>query len=198
MYARTIDQAALRLRELRREERQDFGLAAIALALAMVAAQAHSAFAVPLVVGGFFVGFLGVRALWRWADLIDRLAGERDAYVLPEVLEHASREATLESRHLYAALIRGRLGDSSREIEARVRAAADELEGLAADLDDETLVLEPAAAVACSRLLSDVTESPFLTSTLSPELLRSRVRQIRTGFRPASELQPEAPEPGSH
>jgi len=183
MYARAIDQAALRLRELRREERQDLGLAAITLALAIVAAQLHSAFALPLLVGGFAVGFLGVRALWRRADLIDRLADERDAYVLPEVLEHASREATLERRQTYAVLIRVRLRESSGDVEVRLRASADELEGLAAELDDATLVLEPAAAVACARLLTDVTGSPFLNSALPPELLRSRVRQIRAGFR---------------
>ena len=37
------------------------------------------------------------------------LAGERDAYVISEVLAHATREATMERRHSYAALIRSRL-----------------------------------------------------------------------------------------
>ena len=60
--------------------------------------------------------------------------------------------------------------------------AAEELEALACELEDEELALDPACAVACMRLLSDVSESPLLNPALPPELLRSRVRQIRSGF----------------
>jgi hypothetical protein len=38
-----------------------------------------------------------VRAVWRRWDLVDRLTGERDAYVISEVLAYASREATMET-----------------------------------------------------------------------------------------------------
>ncbi len=61
-------------------------------------------------------------------------------------------------------------------------AAADELEALARDLDDRRLVLEPAAAVACMRLLTSIDASPLFDSALPPEDLRSRVYQIRSGF----------------
>jgi hypothetical protein len=63
-------------------------------------------------------------------------------------------------------------------------AAAEELEALASELEDETLVLDPASAVACVRLLSDVAGSPLLDPALPAEVLRWRVSQIKSGFSP--------------
>jgi hypothetical protein len=60
--------------------------------------------------------------------------------------------------------------------------AAEELEALASELEDDELALDPACAVACMRLLSDLSASPLLNPALPPEELRSRVRQIRSGF----------------
>lgn len=179
MYARTVDDAATRLRELRHEEWEQLGLGALALGLAIASTQVRPGLALPLFLGGLAVGVLGVRALWRHWDLVDRLSGERDAYVIPEVLAYASREATMERRHGFSALIRSRL---SEPIEARISAAAEELESLACELDDSELALDPASAVACMRLLNDVTESPLLNPALPPEQLRSRIQQIRAGF----------------
>ncbi len=62
-------------------------------------------------------------------------------------------------------------------------AAADELEALARDLDDRRLALDPASAVACMRLLTGIDGSPLFNSALPPEDLRSRVYQIRSGFK---------------
>jgi hypothetical protein len=189
MYARAVDDAAARVRELRQEEWQDFGLAALALGLAIAATQVHPALAMPLFLGGLVVGALGVRALWRRWDLVDRLSGERDAYVISEVRAHASREATMDRRRTCAALIRRRLADPGLAFEAWVRSAAEELEELASVLNDGELALDPACAVACMRLLSDLAESPLLNSELPSEELRSRVHQIRSGFmirRPAA------------
>ena len=59
---------------------------------------------------------------------------------------------------------------------------ADDLEALIRDLDDHELVLDPPAAVACARLLSDPMNSPLLDATAPAEDVRSRVRQIRSGF----------------
>ena len=106
MYARAVDDASVRLHELRREELQDFGLAALAFGLALAATQLRPAFAMPLFLGGVAVGALAVRALWRHWDLVDRLAGDRDAYVISDVLAYASRETTNERRHWFAAVIR--------------------------------------------------------------------------------------------
>ena len=102
--------------------------------------------------------------------------------MIPEVLAYAAREAKVDRRHTYAALIRGELQQTRLAYADRVMLAADELQALACELEDDELVLDPACAVARMRLLSDVSESPLLNTTLPPELLRSRVRQIRSGF----------------
>jgi hypothetical protein len=182
MDARTIDNAGERLRELRQEEWEDLGLAAFALGLAVLAAHARPSLALPLFLGGIGLGALGLRALWRRWDLVERLSGERDAYVIPYVLAHAAREATLERRHASASVIRSALAEPGPGLEARVAAVAGELEALASDLDDPELVLDPGCAVACMRLLSDLEGSPLLNRALPPEELRSHVRQIRSGF----------------
>jgi hypothetical protein len=182
MYARAVDDAAARLRELRHEEWEGLGLAALALGLAVAATQVRPALALPLFLGGLAVGALGVRALWRRWDLVDRLAGDRDAYVISEVRAFASREATMERRHSFAALIRCSLVEPGPALEARIACSRDELRALAAELDDGDLALDPASAVACMRLLSDLAGSPLLNPTLPAEDLRCRVRQIRAGF----------------
>ena len=183
MYARRVDEASEQLRELRQEEWGNLGLGALALGLAVTAAEVRPALAVPLFLGGLVVGGLGMRALLRRSELVERLAGERDAHAIPEILAWASREATMERRQTYAALLRDTLKRPGLLYEARVLAAADDLDALASQLDDEELELDPARAVACQRLLRDVFGSPLLNSALPPEDLRSRVVQIRSGFK---------------
>ncbi len=183
MYARALDDAGDRLRELRREEREELGLALVALGLALAATQVRPALAMPLFLGGVAVGLLGVRALWRRWDLVDRLAGDRDAYVIEEVKAYASREATPERRRRLAGAIR-RMLDSAAVPGATRPDVEAELRALAADLDDDRLELDAASAVECLRLLRDPAESPLLDPLGSPDDLRDRVRHIRTGFVP--------------
>jgi hypothetical protein len=182
VYARAIDQADARLRELRQEGCGELALAATALVSSVVATELIPAFAPPLFIAGVVVGMLGVRAMWRRWDLLERLAGDRDAHVISDVRAFASREATMERRHSFAALVRGTLREASRANDARLLAVADDLEALASELEDDDLTLEPASAVACTRLLSDFPGSPLLDQTLPTEDLRSRVWQIRSSF----------------
>ena len=182
MYARAVEDAEARIRQLRSVERQDLGLAALALGLAVTGAIVYPPLALPLLLGGFAVGFLGLRALWRRWDLVERLSGDHDAYVISEVRERAARESTPERRHALAALIRSRL--AWPEFGERATCAAAGLEALASELDDDELELDPAAAVACARLLEDFAASPLLNLELPAEELPLRVRQIRSGFRP--------------
>ena len=182
MYARAVEDAAQDLRELCQEEWGDFGLGVLAFCLAAAATELRPAWALPLLIGGMTVWVLGVRALWRRWDLVDRLAGDRDACVIPEVLACASREATMDRRRTFAAMIRRAIRQPGHALELRVGAAADELDALASQLEDEELVLEPACAVACSRLLRDFSGSPLLNPELPSSDLRSRVGLIRSGF----------------
>ena len=183
MYARAIGEASSRLRELRQEEFEDLGLALLSIALALVATQVRPVLAMPLFLGGVVVAVFGVRALWRRWDLVDQLAGERDAYLIPEVMAYAVREATIDKRHTYAALIREELQQTGLVCGDRVTPAVEELEELVRELEDERLALDPACAVACKRLLSDPSTSPLLNLAVPPEELRSRIRQIRSGFK---------------
>ena len=179
MYARAVDDGAAKLRALRHEEWEDLGLGAVAVALAVFATQVWPELALPLFVGGIAVGVKGVRAAWRRWDLVDRLAGHVDAYVIPEVLAYASRHASMERRRTFASYVRSRLLTSDE----RIAAVARDLEALAAELEDDSLALDPAAAVATMRLLSEP-ESALLDRAAPTDELRSKVLQIRSGFKP--------------
>ena len=50
------------------------------------------------------------------------------------------------------------------------------------DLEDDDLDLAPASAIACVRLISELEQTPLLNPGPPPDELRSRVRQIRSGF----------------
>ena len=182
MDAHALDQAAGRLDELGSEVKEDLGLAALAIALSLVATELRPSLAIPLFVGGVGAAVLGVRALWRRWDLVDRLAADRDAHVIREVRAYAVREASRESRHGLAMSIRCGLDSPVTAYRSREE-VADELEALAAELDDETLELDPVAAVACGRLLRDPGASPLLTGA-PPEQVRATIRHVRAGFRP--------------
>jgi hypothetical protein len=182
MYARAVDDAAGHLRQLRREEWEDLGLGALALVAAIAATQALPALALPLFAGGLFVGARGLRALWRRWDMVDRLATDRDAHAIPEVRAYARRETTMARRRSSAALIGSWLREPGSQCSARVSAAADELEALAAELLDDDLELDPVCAVRCRRLLTDLETSPLLNLALPPDDLRSCAIQIRDGF----------------
>jgi hypothetical protein len=186
MYARAVDEAEERLDQLRREEWTDFGFGALALGLAVAASAIRPALALPLLAGGLAAGVLGTRALWRRWDLLDRLAGERDAYVVAEVLARASRDAATDRRRDAAASIRRLLRRPDLVTAARVRELAEELEALASELGDGGLALDPACAVDCMRLLDDPVESPLLNPALPPAGLHARISRIRSGFTPAA------------
>jgi hypothetical protein len=170
MHARAVNEAGARLRELRREEWEDLALAVLVLGLALAATQAVPSLALPLFVGALFVGVLGIRALWRHWDLVDRLADEPDAYRLTEVRTYASRETTMDRRRWFAVCVR-ELDDTDPELAA-----------LAAELEDARLELRPECAVLCSRLVGDPARSASLQRDRAT--LRSTVARIRSGFAP--------------
>jgi len=79
VYDRAVEQTTARLRDLRHEEWEDLGLAAVALGLAVASTRIRPTLAVPLLVGGIAVGVLAMRAFWRRWELLDRLVLDRDA-----------------------------------------------------------------------------------------------------------------------
>ena len=179
MYARSVEEAAGRLRELRRDEWQQFAVAGLALALALTATQARPSLVMPLFIGGLVEEARGIRTLWlRW-ELVDRLAGDRDAYAIEDVRDYAARETTMSRRRSFANVIRCRRAEP---VAARLRPVTDDLDALVRELEDDGLSLDPVAAIACARLTSDVETSPLLNPGLPSEDLLARVRQIRSGF----------------
>jgi len=183
MYARDVDEAQTNLRDLRHVEREEFVLAALVFWAALVATKLLPQLAFPLFLGGVAVAILGVRADLRRCNLLDSLAAERDAYVIPEVFTHASRKATIDKRRSYAWSVRAVLTSPGQLDRARVAAVAGDLESLAHDLEDDGLGLDPAAAVACARLFSDTDgRGTLFDEELPPEELRARIRHVRAGF----------------
>jgi hypothetical protein len=194
MDARTVDDAATRLHELRAEELQDLALGGLSIGFSLVATGIAPQLALPFFLGGLLVGLLGMRALVRRYELLERLAADRDAHAIAEVRRRALREATLERRRTMACHLRLWL---TEPLDARLRGAARELALLVADLEDDALELEPACAVACARLLSDPEASPLLNVTLPADAIQSRARRIREGFTPQSARAEERPAPGA-
>jgi hypothetical protein len=182
MDARAVDDVAEHLVQLRRDEHWQVALSIAALIASLATTALYPPLVLALLLGGIAVGALGVRSLWRQWDLVDRLADERDAYVIPEVRAYASRESRIERRRTSAAVIRLWLR-SGLPTDPRILAAAEQLEVLARELEDEELELDPACAVACTRLLGDCTASPLLNSAFPREDVQAWVVRIRAGFR---------------
>lgn len=168
------------MHDLRLEEWEDGAVAAAAFALAVAASAVRPAFALPLFIGGVFVAGRAVLAGWRRWDLLDRLVVERDAYAIPEVRTRAEQEASMSNRRRLSRAIRSRLDLAANP---RIMANADELAALAEELVDPQLELDPPCAAACSRLLMDEVTSPLINPELPAEDVRSRLVQIRSGFR---------------
>jgi hypothetical protein len=180
MVARAVEDADRRLHDLRREEFEDGAAAVAVFALAVVASRVRPEFALPFLVASLFVLGRTVLAVWRHWDLLDRLLGERDAYSIPEVRKRAEQEAEMASRRRLSRAIRSRLELAENP---RVVANADQFAMLAEELADPLLALDPACAVMCSRLLTDSVESPLNNPGLPAEDVRSRLTQVRCGFR---------------
>jgi len=188
MYARAIDEAETRLLELRHEERYQLGLSALALAASLAMTAIYVPVVLPLFVGGLAVGVLGMRTFWQRWDIVDRLADDSDAYVIPEVLSYAARDACMERRSNSAALVRSWLCTASFIDNSSILAEAEELEALAYELEDRELELDPACALACRRFLTDGTVSPLFDDAPRREDIESWIVRIRGGFRPRTSL----------
>jgi hypothetical protein len=179
VVARAVEEAGRRLHELRREEWEDAATALAGFGVALAAANFRPELAVPLLVAALCLSVKTYVVVWRRWDLLERLTGERDAYEIPEVRTRAEQQATMHNRRALSRAIRSRLelGENPR-----LAIAADDLAALADELADPELDLDPACAVACSRLLTDSETSPLNNRHLPIEDIRSRVRQIRAGF----------------
>jgi hypothetical protein len=164
MHPRRIEEADVRLRELRHEEWEDAGLAALALGLAVAATEVRPALAIPLLAAGLAGTVLAVRAFWRRWELLDRLVVEQDAYAIPDVRLRAEQVESMTNRRAQAASIRDTLKAPGLALGERVVAAADELESLVWELDDEELAMQRRSRPTASRSMKrwrHMTPSPM-------------------------------------
>ena len=120
-----------------------------------------------------FSGYAGRLHCGVVGYLVEHLAGEQEAHGTPR-----SRPSRLGRRQSRDGTVRGADSHGTNEGADVPRArhiAAEELEALAAELEDDELTLVPVSAVMCRRLLTDLVESPLLNPALPPEELRSRL-----------------------
>jgi hypothetical protein len=180
-----VEDAEHRLHDLRQDELSCIAVAAFAMALALGASVVRPAFAIPFFLGGLMVALRSGRAFFERSDLTHELMLERDAHAIPEIRRRAEEVAALENRRVLAAAVRRRLEPvPGYRIEGRVAALAGELEPLAAELEDEQLLLDPVCAVQCADLLTGYAENPLYDDRLPGEDAWARLRHIRAGFRP--------------
>ena len=177
MDARAVERAELELHELKLRGLSDFGVAVVALGAAVVGSSVLPPLAMPLLLGGLGVGVLGVRALVQHYLLVEDLAVDPDAYLIPEVRRVALRTASLEHRRQLAASIRHALNTSTWGPCPCVDSNRDLLGELATALEDDRLAFDPASAVALDRLLTGG-ERNLYSPDLPADELRSRLRRI--------------------
>jgi hypothetical protein len=122
---------------------------------------------------------LGARDCWvRWA-IVDDLTLEADAYTIPEVRAKAAHAANPRSRAALVREARRLLAEPDPEVAARVGELGPELERVARELERDDLALEPWAAAACERLLTDPVRSALLNPDLPVSDARSWLIRIR-------------------
>jgi hypothetical protein len=183
MYARALQEAEARLVELHHEELHRIALSAVALGGSLTATVVYPPLAFPLLVGGLAIWILGIGAVWRHWDLVDRLADDEDSYLIPEIRAYAARDAGMNRRLGHAALIRSWTRHPELAADTRIAEFAEQLEELAGELEHADLELDPGCALACRRLLTDPMVSPLLNRALPHEDVGSFVVRIRAGFR---------------
>jgi hypothetical protein len=187
-HALDIPKTERELHDLRVQEWSDMSLAALAIGLSLVATQVARQWALPFFFGGLVVAILGGRAFFRRCDLCERLAVEPAAYVIPEVGARAAAVASPAGRAALAGAIKMMLAPDPPFRRARVQLVADELAGLAKELVDPQLILDPLCAVRCKRLVTDTVESPLLNSNIPADGLRVAIVVIRRGFETRDQL----------
>jgi len=183
MYARALEEAETRLVDLHHDEVQRVVLSVVALGGSLVATVVYEPLVIPLFLGGLVLGVLGIGAIWRHWDLLDRLADDSDAYSIRAVRAYAARDARMDRRRGNASFIRSWLAGPVPVADSRIVEYADMLEQLACRLEDDDLELDPSCAIACRRLLTDPQVSPLLNNALPPDDLGAWIVRIQAGFR---------------
>jgi hypothetical protein len=186
MNARELEAAAEILERRRRRAVQAF-VAVVAVAAAAVAVGPFfTRIALALGVAAAFEAILAYAFWVERRELIERLALDSAAYMIPAVASFGSRITALRERERLAAWIRSvarepeRLG--SFYLADRARAFAREFETVAQELARPAATVQAPVAVACRRLLTRPVQSPLYNPNLPEEDLAALLRRIRSGI----------------
>lgn len=184
MYDRDLEQVASELAARRRRGRDAALLSVPALAGAALSAMGSSALALALAAGGLVQILIALAAFVGRRQLIERLALDPRAYVLPEVESYGTTVARRRER--LASWLTEVVTDAPRGntlyLGDRVSDYGGELLALARDLGAPGVAVRPASAVACQRLLTHAIESPLYNPRLPADELPSTLARIRAGI----------------
>jgi hypothetical protein len=188
--ARSVEEASRQLEQRRWEELANAALAVAASALAALGVLFGSRLVLALAIGAACAFALALVAAVRRYLLIERLALDRDAYVIAAVYRYGCRLTSRRTRQRLSRSLRSLVAEPWRRwsciVPGRVAAFATDLEQLARELEDADCEVEPVSAAGCMRLLTDGAESPLLNPTVSTEDLRAALLRIRDGIRRAA------------
>jgi hypothetical protein len=177
--------------ELARKRRRSVEAAALALVTLLLAAGARLVLPqlfVPLLIGGLLEILIAISSVLDRRYVIQELAADPRAYVIPEVERYGSRFTRLPARQRMASWINHVLAEATLPgtllLPERVERYALELHSLAKELASPAVQFSPATAVQCLRLLACIVDSPLYNPNLPAEDLGvalSRIRADATG-----------------
>jgi hypothetical protein len=186
MNARELEVAAAVLERRRRRSVHAIVIALAVAATAVLVSLVSIRGAVALATGAAAEAVFAGGAWISRRELIERLALDPSAYAIREVARFGKRIAAADEREQLAARIRTLVHQpeqpQSFHLPGRVRAYARELEAVARELAAPAASVQPAAAVACRRLLTRPVQSPLYNPNLADEDLASLLLRIRAGI----------------
>ncbi|MFN8187015.1 MAG: hypothetical protein U0R69_08045 [Gaiellales bacterium] len=196
MTAREIDDAAERIRTLRRRTLEALALTAACLGLAGVALAFAPSLTLALAAGTAFELLVAATSFVSRRATLGRLALDPAAYEIEEVRCYGARLARPHEREILARGIQSMLKDAlapgSLYLGDRVVYYARELDALARDLLSPAVRIHPVSVARCRALLTEAAESPLYNPRLPAEDLAAVLRRIRAGMEPVGPPDPTA------
>lgn len=187
MTARQVDRAAERLDGIRQRRRGRLVALGVAAAAALVALTQSTALAISFGLGVLVMALLAFSDTCRRRELLQRLALNPNAYVVPEVKRYGDYLVGPRGRRRLAASLDRVLSHAGTPmsycIGERVNKFRDEIEALAASLRAPKSDVEPTSVALCWRLLTRAAESPLYNGNIPADDLGFQVQRIQAGIR---------------
>lgn len=192
MNIRAAEHAAERVERARQFFFHAVALAALTVAAATAAAIWLRTATFPLAALAAIESVVVMGAYYGQRDLLQRLALEPEASLVPAVQRYHQGLVRQPARDRLAASITSLISDARLPyaicLSDRVALVEDQLRLLARELATPEITVQPRSVVACRRLLSHGVESPLFNPGVPIEQLHATLLRIRFGIgkRPAS------------